>query len=102
MSEKNTLIESIPAARDLRKVDGFDPLKFLRQDTSRNGEKVMKLGLPYKKLWFRMACPNGRMLLNRLRITDQMAIIEARIYADKDDPWQRQKKWYIHRLLSLC
>ena len=45
MSEKNTLIESIPAARDLRKVDGFDPLKFLRQDTSRNGEKVMKLGL---------------------------------------------------------
>ena len=26
------------------------------------------------------------MLLNRLRITDQMAIIEARVYADKDDP----------------
>ncbi len=81
---KNPLISVVPAARELRKVPGFDPLKYLRTVT-RDGEKVLKLDLRYKRLWFRLACPNGRMLLNPLRITDQMAIIEARIYASKDD-----------------
>jgi len=84
--KKNTLLETVPAAGELRKVPGFNPMHYLRQTVSKTGEKVLKLELPYKKLWFRMACPNGRMLLNRLRITDQMAVIEAKVYADKDDP----------------
>ena len=86
MKNKDTLIENVAAAKELRRVPGFDPLKFLRRATSATGEKVMKLDLAYKKLWFRLACPNGRTLLNPLRITDQMAIIEARLYASKDDP----------------
>lgn len=82
--KKNPLITAVPAAKELRKVPGFDPLKYLRT-VSRNGEKLLKLDLSYKKLWFRLACPHGRMLLNPLRITDQMAIFEARVYASKDD-----------------
>lgn len=82
--KKNSLIATVSAAKELRKVPGFDPLKYLRT-VSQNGEKVLKLDLRYKKLWFRLACPHGRMLLNPLRITDQMAIFEARVYASKDD-----------------
>ncbi len=86
MKEQNTpLIENVPAAKELRKVPGFDPLKFLRKTVSKTGETALKLDLPYKRLWFRLACPNGRMLLSPLRITDQMAIFEARLYTGKDD-----------------
>lgn len=83
--KKNPLISTVAAAKELRKVPGFDPLKHLRTVT-KDGEKVLKLDLRFKKLWFRLACPQGRMLLNPLRITDQMAIFEARVYASKDDP----------------
>lgn len=82
--KKNSLIATVPVVKDLRKVPGFDPLKHLRT-VSKDGEKVLKLDLRFKKLWFRLACPQGRMLLNPLRITDQMAIFEARVYASKDD-----------------
>lgn len=86
MNKQNTpLIESVPSAKELRKVPGFDPLKFLRKTVSQTGETALKLDLPYKRLWFRLACPDGRMVLNHLRITDQMAIFEARLYAGKDD-----------------
>ncbi len=56
MSDNNnnakTMYEAVPAAAELNKVPGFDPLKFLR----RAGDS-MKLDLPYQKLWFRMAHP---------------------------------------------
>ena len=86
MKEQNPiLIETVPAARELRNVPGFDPRKFLRRTVAKTGETALKLDLPYKRLWFRLACPDGRMLLNPLRITDQMAIFEARLYAGRDD-----------------
>ncbi len=70
----------------LNHVPGFDPLKFLRRTTSRKtGEDVMRLDLRYKKLWFRLACPTGRLKLNALRITEKMAIFEAKIYRDRED-----------------
>lgn len=82
----NAVINSIPAASELRKVAGFNPLKFLRRTTSeRTGEKVLKLDLSYKRLWFRLACPNGRMVVKPLRVNDQMAVFEAMVYASKDD-----------------
>lgn len=70
----------------LNHVPGFDPLKFLRRTTSRKtGEDVMRLDLRYKKLWFRLDCPTGRLKLNALRITEKMAIFEAKIYRDRED-----------------
>lgn len=82
----DTLINTVPCAATLRKVPGFDPLKYLRQTVSeKTGKNVLKLDLRYKRLWFRLACPNGRMLLNPLRITDQMAIYEAMVYMSKEE-----------------
>ena len=74
------------AVASLNHVPGFDPLKFLRRTASRKtGEDVMRLDLRYKKLWFRLACPTGRLKLNALRITEKMAIFEAKIYRDRED-----------------
>ena len=74
------------AVAALNHVPGFDPLKFLRRTISRKtGEDVMRLDLRYKKLWFRLAYPTGRLKLNALRITEKMAIFEAKVYRDRED-----------------
>ena len=74
------------AVAALNHVPGFDPLKFLRRTiSSKTGEGVMRLDLRYKKLWFRLAYPQGRLKLNALRITEKMAIFEAKVYRDRED-----------------
>lgn len=81
MANNNTMtFESAPAVSELNQVPGFNPLKFVRKT-----EKGYKLDLRYKKLWFRLKYPGGRIKLSPLRITDQLAIIEARVYFDKAD-----------------
>lgn len=85
--QTDSIIKTVPAAAELRKVPGFDPLRYLRRTTSKkSGEPVLKLDLSYKKLWFRLACPNSRTFLKPLRITDQMAIFEAQLFLDRSDP----------------
>ena len=81
-----TMYESIPAVAELNKVPGFDPFKLLRRIISpEDGEEMMQLDLRYKKLWFRLANPKGRIRLNALRITEQMAIYEAQIFLERTD-----------------
>lgn len=80
-NQSATMYESVPIVSELNKVQGFDPLKFLRK--TNKGER--KLDLKYKKLWFRLKYPNGRIKLSSLKITEQLAIIEARVYFDKND-----------------
>lgn len=85
--QKQTILQSVPAAEKLHKVPNFNPLQYLTRTTSkRTGEKVLKLDLAYKRLWFRLAHPNGKMLFRPLRITDQMAIFEAQLFFDSNDP----------------
>ena len=50
MNDNNakTMYETVPAAAELNKVPGFDPLKCLRRT-----KDTLKLDLPYQKLWFR-------------------------------------------------
>ena len=81
-----TMYETVPAVNGLNNVQGFDPLKFLRREVSREtNEEVLKLDLRYKKLWFRLAYPQGRLKLNALRITEQLAIFEAKVFLDRSD-----------------
>ena len=63
--ERIMLTQAIPAVQQLRRVQGFDPLRFLK----RNASGGIELEPRYQRLWFRLACPDGKMLLNRLRIT---------------------------------
>lgn len=84
-NEKNTTQETARTVRVPQRVPGFDPMKFARETVDKSGDKVPTLDLKHKKAWFRMACPNGGMVLNHLLITDQVAIFEARLFADTDD-----------------
>jgi len=83
---KSTIIGTVPAASELHKVPGFDPMKHLHKAVNAQGQPVMRLEPQYQRLWFRLACPKGRMLLNPLRITDQLAIFEAKVFFHRDDP----------------
>ena len=82
---ESTILHTVPAASELHKVPGFDPMKHLHKSTNDKGESVMRMEPRYQRLWFRLACPKGRMLLNPLRITDQLAIFEAKVFFHKDD-----------------
>ena len=79
--ERIMLTQAIPAVQQLRRVQGFDPLRFLK----RNANGGIELEPRYQRLWFRLACPNGKMLLNRLRITDQIAVYEAQVFLSRED-----------------
>ena len=85
---KELLIRTNEPVAALNRVPGFDPVKLLQGAISNGkqeeGERV-QLILKYKKLWFRLACPHGRIRVTALRLTEQMAIIQAEIFRDKND-----------------
>lgn len=65
---------------------GFDPMKLLRKAVSAiNGEPVLRLELPYKKLWFRKSHPNGRIYVKPLQLNEKIAIYEAQVFLNRDD-----------------
>lgn len=82
---ENTILRTVPAAGELHKVPGFDPMKHLHSAVNDKGEPVMRLEPRYQRLWFRLACPNGRMLLTPLHVTHQLAIFEAKVFFHRDD-----------------
>ena len=55
--ERIMLTQAIPAVQQLRRVQGFDPLRFLK----RNANGGIELEPRYQRLWFRLACPTGRL-----------------------------------------
>ena len=86
MNANQTMYETQPAVSGLNSVPGFDPRKFMRRTVSeQTRQEVLYLDLKYKKLWFRLAYPKGRIKKTALKITEQIAIMEAKIYFDKDD-----------------
>ena len=65
---------------------GFDPMKLLRKAVSAiNGEPVLRLELPYKKLWFRKSHPHGRIYVKPLQLNEKIAIYEAQVFLNRDD-----------------
>ena len=72
-------------ASQLNKVQGFDPSKFLGCAAGETKAAAPRMDLRYKKLWFRLAYPKGRMKLIAQHITEQMAIFEAQIFLDRSD-----------------
>ena len=84
--KNSAMYETMPAVSGLNKVSGFDPRKFMRKIISElTKQEVMYLDLKYKKLWFRIAHPKGKIKKTALRINEQIAIIEAKVFLNKDD-----------------
>ena len=44
------------------------------------------LDVAYRKLWFRLCYPQGKIVKKLVKLTDQVAIVEARVYLHHDDP----------------
>lgn len=83
---ENSLYGKLPVVTGLNKVQGFDPCKFMRRVVSeQTKQEAFYLDLKFKKLWFRLACPKGRIKTTALKITEQLAIIEAKVYFDRND-----------------
>lgn len=79
-TEKHAVHNTEPAVQGLNKVSGFDRPRYLRKA---NGEYI--LDLPYKKLWFRLKYPNGKIKYTLVRMTADAAIVEARTFFDRRD-----------------
>lgn len=62
------------------RVRGFDPLRFVQMTA--NGPK---LPLKIKQTWFRLKYPEGRIHLHAVNVTQQLALIEARVFLHKTD-----------------
>ncbi len=80
MNESKAIYNAISIVAEENRVRGFDPTRLVRKT-----KEGPKLDLKIKKLWFRLKYPNGRIKLSPLTITDQLAVIEARVYLDKGD-----------------
>lgn len=84
--EKNTTTGSPYAPWDLRRLPNFDFSEYLRKVEKPDGKgQTVEMTLEGTKRWFRLACPNGGLVLNPLRVADTMAIFEARVFADAGD-----------------
>ena len=81
-----TMYETIPAVAGLNRVEGFDPSGLLSHTASpSDGEGMLQLSPACRKLWFRLVYPKGRLQTEKISITEQMAVFEARVYLDCSD-----------------
>ena len=82
--EKTTMERNAYNPWDLERIPGLNLMEYTKE-VDRDGKKDLELSLEGRKIWFRLVCPGGGLALNALRVTDAMAIYEARVFADADD-----------------
>ena len=70
----------------LNKVEGFDPSAFLRKLVGENGEEQFYLDVKYRKLWFRLMHPEGKITKRIVKLENDFAIIESKVYLHRNDP----------------
>ena len=72
-------------ANELNKVEGFNSLDYARQITDGNGNTSLYLDVQYRKMWFRLANPNGKIVKKICNFDGNLAVVEAKVYLDKND-----------------
>lgn len=80
------MYDELPVVAELNRVEGFDPRRFMREIVTETQEKQLYLDVKYRKLWFRLKHPNGKIKKSIIKLTEQLAIVEAKVYLDKNDP----------------
>lgn len=86
MSEQTNMYEQETAVAALHQVEGFDPRKFMRLIQKEDQSSRYYLDVAYRKLWFRLCYPEGKIVKTIRSITEKMAIVEAKVYLSKNDP----------------
>ena len=82
---KEKLYDRSEAVAALNRVEGFNPMELARILTKEGQEDQLYLDVKYRKLWFRLVHPLGKIVSSIRSFTENMAIVEARIYLDKCD-----------------
>lgn len=82
---KEKLYDRSEAVAALNRVEGFNPMELARVLTKEGQEDQLYLDVKYRKLWFRLVYPLGKIVSSIRSFTENMAIVEARIYLDKCD-----------------
>jgi len=80
-----TMYETMPAVSGLNRVEGFEP-KTLMREIGEERNRQLYLDVAIRKLWFRLKYPLGMIHKKIAQMTEQFAIVEARVYLDKGDP----------------
>ena len=88
MSEtiNTTMYDRVDEIRNLNRIEDFDPRQYMRNLTGSDGTVKQYLDVVYRKLWFRLKNPDGKIVKKLLKLTEQTAIVEARVYLNKTDP----------------
>ena len=71
--------------KKLNEIDGFNPMEYARHIQDSNGNDCLYLDVQYRKLWFRLANPNGKIVKSIKTFDGNIAVVEARVYLDKND-----------------
>lgn len=79
------MYDEVEEIRNLNKVEGFDPRKYMRLIQNEGQAAKYYLDVAYRKLWFRLRYPEGKIVKKILKLTEQVAIVEARVYLNRND-----------------
>ena len=86
MTVSNTcMYDEVEEIRNLNKVEGFDPRRYMRLIQNEGQAAKYYLDVAYRKLWFRLRYPEGKIVKKILKLTEQVAIVEARVYLNRND-----------------
>lgn len=79
------LYQKNQAVAALNRVEGFEPLEFARTIKQEDQEDQLYLDVKYRKLWFRLANPLGRISSHIVWFNENVALAEAKIYLNHTD-----------------
>lgn len=81
-----SMYDEVAEINQLNRVEGFDPRKYMRLIQTQGQPGRYYLDVAYRKLWFRLRYPEGKVVRKLIRLTEQVAIVEARVYLNRNDP----------------
>ncbi len=79
------MYDEVEEIRNLNRVEGFDPRRYMRLIQKEGQAGKYYLDVAYRKLWFRLRYPEGKIVKKILKLTEQVAIVEARVYLNRND-----------------
>ena len=71
MTVSNTcMYDEVEEIRNLNKVEGFDPRRYMRLIQNEGQAAKYYLDVAYRKLWFRLRYPEGKIVKKILKLTE--------------------------------
>lgn len=85
MNAAVSMYDSVTAIHELNSIAGFDPRNYMRMIGEGKDNARYYLDVAFRKLWFRLKYPEGKISKRLLKLTEDMAVVEARVYLNYKD-----------------